>query len=94
MRSPVDVVSKAFAEKAAPELGSKRDKTCQMERDGKDGSGKGNCTNHSTAHDGRWCLGKIQAKKVTGKNFPRVSLFCTTCKLMRFEWLSQMWREV
>lgn len=63
MRSPVDVVSKAFTEKAAPELGSKGDKTCQMERDEKDGSGKGNCMNHSTEHDGGWCLGKIQAKK-------------------------------
>lgn len=36
MHSPMDVVSKAFTENAAPEMGSQRDKTCQMERDEKE----------------------------------------------------------
>ena len=86
----MDVVSKAFTEKAAPELGSKRDKICQMGRD-KYGSDGGNCMNNSVKHNGRWCFGKMV---MIGKDFPQVSLFCMSCRLIRSKTFSQMWREV
>lgn len=81
------MVSKAFTEKAAPELGSKRDKTCQMGRDEKYGSDRGNCMNNSAKHNRRWCLGKIV---MIGKDFPWVSLFCMSCRLVRSNKFSQM----
>ena len=56
MHSPVDVDSKAFTENTVPEMGLKRDKTCQMERDEKAISGRGNCMNTSMEHKGRLCL--------------------------------------
>lgn len=53
MHSPADVVSKAFTEKAAPGW-APRDKACQMVRDEKNVSGRGNCVNNSTEHKGGW----------------------------------------
>lgn len=87
----MDVVSKAFTEKAATELGSKRDKTCQMGRDERYGSDGGNCMNNSAKHNSRWCFGKMV---MIGKDFPQVSLFCRSCRLIRSKKFSQMWREV
>lgn len=59
LHSSGEVVSKAFTEKAALELDSKRNQACQMGRHEKDLADRGNCMNSSTEHKGRWCFWRI-----------------------------------